>query len=104
MEKILAENLAALMAAHKDLDSQPKVAAATRGAIDQTTVGRVLKGQHSVQISTVEALAKAFDVEPYQLLIPGLNAKNPQVLRAISEKEERFYKLLADTMKGNGTQ
>jgi transcriptional regulator with XRE-family HTH domain len=104
VEKILAENVRALMDANKaTLGTQPKVAKATKGKLDQTTIGRVLAAKHRVQIDTLQALAEAFDVEPYQLLIPGLNARNPQVLRSLSPAEERLYKALEDARKA-GTQ
>ncbi len=102
VEKILAANVKALMDANKmELGSQPKLAKAAK--IDQTTVGRVLGAKNKVQIDTVEALASAFGVEPYQLLIPGLNAKNPQVLRSLSAEEENLYKAL-DAARKSGTQ
>ena len=98
MEKILAENVRSLMDANKmELGSQPKLAKAAK--LDQTTVGRVLGAKHKVQIDTLESLARAFGVEPYQLLIPGLDAKNPQILRALSAVEERLYKVLEEVRK-----
>lgn len=102
VEKVLAENVKALMDANKmELGSQPKLAKAAK--LDQTTVGRVLGAKHKVQIDTLEALARAFGVEPYQLLIPGLNARNPQVLRSLSPQEEALYKALEAARKP-GTQ
>lgn len=101
VEKVLAENLRALMATHLDLDSQPKLAKAAK--LNQTTIGRVLGAKHRVQIDTLESLARAFHLEPYQLLIPGLNARNPQVLRMLNAAEERLYKALEDARKP-GTQ
>ncbi len=103
MEKILAANVKALMDANKmELGSQPKLAKAAK--IDQTTIGRVLGAKHKVQIDTLEALAQAFGVEPYQLLVPGLNAKNPQVLRSLSTEEENLYRALELARKPPGTQ
>jgi hypothetical protein len=108
VEKILAANVRALMLAHADLNTQMKVAEATRRAsrgptIDQTTVGRILAAKHKAQLDTVEVLAEVFGVEPYQLLVPGLDAKNPQVLRSLSPAEERLYKALEEARKP-GTQ
>lgn len=102
MEKILAANLAALMAAHrkKALGTQTGVARATAGAVNQRTIGRILKGEHKAQIDTLEALAEAFGVEPYQLLVPGLNPRNPQVLRSLSPAEENLYRALDEARKG----
>ena len=105
MEKILAQNLAELMSKSPlGLTSQEKVAAATRGRVNQTTVGRILREQHKVTMKTLGALADAFDIEPYQLLILNLNPRNPQVLRALSPEEENLYKALEIARKGPGTQ
>lgn len=106
METVLAQNLAALMAAHPLLTSQQAVAAAAKRAgytVDQKTVSRVLRAEVSVQLVTLEALARAFEVEPYQLLVPGLDPRNPQVLRRLSEAEERLYRALEEARRG-GTQ
>ena len=104
VEDILAKNLAALMRANKkELGTQGQVAMATGKVIDQTTVGRILKAKHKVQIDTLQALATAFGVEPYQLLIPDLDPKNPQILRALSKAEENLYKALEEARKP-GTQ
>lgn len=109
METILAKNLAALMKASQLLKTQQAVATATKRAgkpIDQKTVSRILKAEVSVQLDTVQAIAAAFDVEPYQLLVPGLNPKNPQVLRALSPEEENLYRALELARRGHtpGTQ
>lgn len=109
VELILAKNLAALMRANPELHTQQAVAAATKRAgqaIDQKTVSRILKAEVSVQIDTVQAIALAFGVEPYQLLIPGLDARNPQVLRALSPEEENLYRALELARRGPppGTQ
>ena len=105
VEQILAENLAALMRVDPKFDTQQKVAAATHGAINQTTVGRILRRRHKVTIATLSALARAFDLEPYQLLIYGLDAKNPQVLRSLSPAEERLYRALEEARTPDkGTQ
>lgn len=109
MERVLADNLRALMRhsatlpEDKRLDTQDKVAKATGNAINQRTVSRILRAEHKVRIDTIAALAEAFDVAPYQLLIPGLNPRNPQVLRALSPAEERLYSALEEARKA-GTQ
>jgi hypothetical protein len=109
VEQILAKNLKALMEANarRGLGTQMAVAEATRhkgAAIDQTTVSRILRAEVKVQLDTLEAIARAFEVEPYQLLIPGLNPKNPQILRSLSPTEERLYKALEEARAKPGTQ
>lgn len=105
MELILAKNLLALMNANSLLGTQEAVAAAAKKAglpIDQKTVGRVLKAEHAVQLDTLSALAAAFGLEPYQLLVPDLNPKNPQILRVLSKAEENLYKALEEARRPGG--
>ena len=44
-------------------------------------------------------LAKVFDVLPWQLLIPGLDPQNPQVLRSMNPAEEALYSRMRDLAK-----
>lgn len=46
----------------------------------------------SIGIDLVEKLAKGLDVMPYQLLIPYLDANNPQVAHNPTDAEKRLYK------------
>jgi transcriptional regulator with XRE-family HTH domain len=45
---------------------------AKKASLDQTTVGRVLRKSNATSIDKLEGLAKAFGVQPWQLLAPGL--------------------------------
>jgi transcriptional regulator with XRE-family HTH domain len=102
-ESILAKNLDALMRARPLLNTQQAVADATKRAgqpIDQKTVSRILNAEVSVQLDTVQAIAAAFDVEPYQLLVPDFDPANPQLPRILSPAEERLLQALDDARKG----
>lgn len=106
---ILAANLQALQrVAGAELKSQPKIA--SKAKIGQRTVGRALKGEVSTTIGSLEGLASAFGVEPWQLLHPDgamLAAQQRLTLdeeRALKEVEDKIAalskpakaKLLAD--------
>lgn len=72
-----------------------------------TQVKRILAGKHAVTMSTVERIASAYDIAAYQLLVPGLNPQNPQVLRELTAQETRLYKALEEALeaaKKGGTQ
>jgi transcriptional regulator with XRE-family HTH domain len=59
--------------------SQPMVAAATKRSgtpIDQTTIGRIERAANSRSIDNLAALARGLGVEPWQLLVPGLDSKH----------------------------
>lgn len=75
--------------------------------IKETQLKRIMSGKQAVTVRTLERIAAAYGLEPYQLLIPGMDAKNPQVLRSLSPAEERLYKALEEAMdaqKKSGTQ
>ena len=59
--------------------SQPMVAAATKRSgmpIDQTTIGRIERAANSRSIDNLAALARGLNVEPWQLLVAGLDVKH----------------------------
>lgn len=95
--KVLGENLLALMKAHPDLGSNPKLA--TRTKLGTGTISRLKNGQVDANLETLERLAKAFHVEPWQLLVPGLHPSNLPTLQPISEQERRLYARIAEAMK-----
>lgn len=69
----LARNIEALMDARLELDSQTKIA--EKAGVSQSTVGRAYRGEAGTRLETVEALASAFDLDPWQLLWPSLKLK-----------------------------
>jgi transcriptional regulator with XRE-family HTH domain len=72
-EKTLAENLRGLMTSSEGrYDSQAKVAA--KAGIDQKTVGRMLLSSNSPTLAAVQAVARVFGVEAWQMLAPDLGA------------------------------
>jgi transcriptional regulator with XRE-family HTH domain len=77
---ILSANLRALMAESRDLTSSTRVA--TKAAIAQRTVNNLEHGRHDPHLSTIDAIAHAFNLEPYQLLCPAEERELFQVLRA----------------------
>lgn len=84
------------MTASAGLRTQTAVAKATRGVVNQTTVGRILKARHKPTVETLVALARAFDLDVWQFLVPGLDPANPPVLRSPQGAEAEFYKRLQD--------
>jgi transcriptional regulator with XRE-family HTH domain len=96
--KVLGENLARLMAAHPDLNSNPKLAAKTR--LGTGTISRLRNGAVDANMDTLERMARAFQVEPWQLLVPGIDPGNLPTLQPISEQERRLYARIAEAVKG----
>jgi transcriptional regulator with XRE-family HTH domain len=65
---ILSNNLRALMAAHPDLNTLPKITAAS--GVSNGTLDRIRRAAVSTRIDELERLGRAFGVEPWQLLRP----------------------------------
>lgn len=94
LEKIVSQNLVELMRHNKHRN--PTAAAKATG-ISQQQIDRILKGQ-KVRVDTLENVARAYGLEPYQMLIPGLDPSNPQVLRAVGPAEEALYKAFREAV------
>jgi transcriptional regulator with XRE-family HTH domain len=67
----LAANLRALMGAREELRTQARVGA--KAGMDQRTVGRILNREHAPTLPQLDGLARAFGLEPWQLLVPGFD-------------------------------
>lgn len=72
-----------------------------RSGVAQSTIGRILadKGENA-RIETLERIAKAYGLQAWQLLIPGVNPKNPPMLRVAGEVEKALYARLEDALEG----
>lgn len=81
--EILAANLAALRDADAVLTSQGKIG--DRAGINQRTVGRIINMEHEPTVGQLTKLARAFRLQPWQLLVPGLQPTNPPMLASESE-------------------
>lgn len=89
--RALAENLRALMNATPDLNSQPKVG--KRSKIDQRTVGRILNCENSPTLKQIDALAEAFGLLPWQLLVPNLDPANVPAVSLTQDERELYQRL-----------
>lgn len=86
---VLAENINRLMEANVALESNPKLA--RRAQIGIGSVARIRNAQTDITLDTLTKLAEAFDLQPWQLLVPDLDPKNFPVLRNLSPQEAELY-------------
>ena len=92
MRTVMASNVAALMERHfKESRNRPKSLAEAAG-VSTSTIQRVLSGEIGASLDNIEAIAAAFDLSVYQLLIPALDAANPQLVQGAVKNEERMYR------------
>lgn len=57
------------------------------------TIQRICKGEVGASLDNLESIAIALQVQLYQLTLPALDVKNPQVVHGASEAEKRMYAL-----------
>ncbi len=101
LRDVVANNIARIM----DDPAAPltQEAVGRRSGIPQRTVGRLKNGSSAASLTTLEAIAKGLGVEPWQLLIPDFDPKQPPLLRSATQDEQRLYRkveqLLEDSKK-----
>jgi DNA-binding Xre family transcriptional regulator len=89
LQETLGKNLAALMRRTPALSSPKKLAA--RIGTSKSTVERIREGAVACQLDTLQAIAKAFELQPWQLLVPGLDPSNAPMLRHEDERLKALY-------------
>lgn len=100
---VLRRNLQALMdkakeAGNTQLSSQIQLG--KKAGVGQATIGRILSQQgEDSGIETVHKLAQAFGLEGWQLLVAGMDPKNPPVLQPVSKAERELYDRLKQLAK-----
>ena len=70
---ILAANLKALMRERLNLNTFPKIVKA--GGPTNGTLDRIRRCESGASVDQIDLLAKVFEIEPWMLLVPGLDAK-----------------------------
>lgn len=95
--KVLGKNLQTLMASQADLCSNPKLA--KRTGLGTGTISRLRNGDVDANLDTLERLATAFHVQPWQLLVPNIEPASLPVLQSVNEQERRLYERIRDAVK-----
>lgn len=83
--QILSANLKALMASHAHLDSFKKIVQA--GGPSNGTLDRIRRMESGCSIDELDKLARIFELESWQLLVPDLDPANPPLLAHVSERQ-----------------
>lgn len=90
---VLRTNLRALMEKGDGPKSQGELH--RKSGVAQATIGRILsKPGNNATVETVDALAKAYGLEGWQLLIAGMDPRNPPVLQPVTKEERALYERL----------
>lgn len=97
IKQTLADNLVRLM--HKDdAHTMTQAELARRSKVDQRYIGRLLKAEFNASVKVLERLARSFDLQPWQLLVPGLDPHNPP-FNHVTEAEKRLYERLKEAAR-----
>lgn len=96
LQKILAENVEALMKHRPEVGTEKLLRA--KAKIGGGTLDGIRQMDKAPTLRTLEKLAKAFDIEPYQLLIPDFDPKNPVIAR-LMPNEQKFYRHLEEDIR-----
>lgn len=95
--KVLAENLGRLMRFHHDLDSNPKLS--KKSGLGLGTISRLRNGDVDPNLATLESLAGAFGLSPWQMLVPHMDPANTPALQPITESERKLYERLREVAR-----
>lgn len=76
---------------HADKAIRSQNALAQHARVPQSTIGRLLRGEQSPTLDMVERLAQAFDLEPWQMLVPELDATNPPITKQIDDQQRQLW-------------
>lgn len=98
IESIVGGNLDALMRHSKELSTNGKLARKIHRDFPPRTIGRIRNAETSCSLDTLTKIAKAFDIEPWHLLIPSYDPVNPPV-RAMTQAERRLYASMREAAK-----
>ena len=89
---ILSVNLKALMAAHPDLNTLPKITKA--GGPPNGVLDRIRRADSACRIDSLAQLARVFGLQTWQLLVPGLDPHHPPQLEMGAEQAEEMRRHL----------
>lgn len=102
VRQIVAENLDRLMGPHGSPERLPQSFLRKSGS--NATVGRMLKpsGPRGPTLASLDELAAYFKLEPWQLLIDGLDPRHPPRLIRDAALEEEFRRRVAELVEELG--
>lgn len=88
------QNIASLMKHHWGGENMTRLAA--DADIGAGTVARLKKLETHPTVTTLSQIAALFDVEVWQLMVPGLDPAHPPTLQPMNERERELYNKFKD--------
>jgi len=94
LNEVFRANLKAAMKAHPAISTQQGLSRALRQQgmrLGQSSVSRILNGNQSPTLDLVDKIARAFQLQAWQLLVPGFEPTNPPMTRQEDERLRALY-------------
>ena len=92
---IISANLAALKASSTLYHTYQAIERRTEELgykVGKSTIQRMVKEPTPLGLQAVDALARVYGLDAWQLLVPGMDPANPPVVRVISTHEAEVYR------------
>lgn len=88
---VLAKNVKALLDSGIGPTSQLALGKKP-GTGGQPTIGRIVSDRgENTKLETIAAIAEAYGLEAWQLLVAGMDPKNPPVLAPVTKEQKEFW-------------
>lgn len=96
--EVLSKNVQALLA-QKEWSIKRAAAEAKKNhlVVSNGTLGRIVKGTTATKVNYLDDLAKLFEVQVWQLFVPGMDPKNEPVLATVTASQKALWERLAQT-------
>lgn len=85
----LRDNVLMLQRHHFGRENLSRLARET--GIGPGSCTRIKEARTSVGLDVIEKIAARYDLDPWQLLVPGFNPGSPPVLKPVSPEEQALY-------------
>lgn len=90
-KRILRDNVRALLASKIGPTSQSALGRKP-GTGGQPTIGRIVSDEgENPKLETIAAIAAAYELEAWQILVAGMDPKNPPVLQPVTKEQKEFW-------------
>jgi transcriptional regulator with XRE-family HTH domain len=94
---VLWKSVSALMQKHYGRENLTRLAKECK--FGAATAVRLKEGKTSVGLEVIDKIAKQFNVQAWELLVPAFDPSNRPTLQPLSEQERRLYARLAEAVK-----
>jgi transcriptional regulator with XRE-family HTH domain len=90
-KQILAQNVKLL----KAYSGLANLKLAKKCGVSEGTINRAQKASVALDIDSIEAIASAFGLHAWQLLVPNLDPRNPHMVAELTTAERDLYRKLS---------